>query len=591
LLDVLTPPLNAKEILANKRAIRRQLAGQDGLLEKRIALLSGSTIGEIKNILELFLLGQGIRPVFFEGQYGLFYEDLVFDNPALREFAPDILYIHTTSKNIAQWPAPGMDSARREALLASEYGRWSQMWDAAAERYGCVVLQNNFEMLPYRVMGNMDAAHPNGRLRFISDLNARMYAYREQSSRFYINDIHYLSALFGLDAWQDARAWYLYKYALALDAIPLLSHSLATIIKAVYGKNKKALMLDMDNTLWGGVVGDDGPENIRLGPETPEGMAFSDFQKYVRAVSGTGVMLGICSKNDEQNALSGLEHPASALKREDFVSFKANWDPKHVNLEQAAGELNIGLDSVVFADDNPAEREIVTGFLPQVEAVPLTAPEDYVKTLDRQGYFEVAALSADDVNRNKTYQQNAQRAAAQALFSDYGEYLRSLEMVCRVDRFRAGNIGRVAQLINKTNQFNLTTLRLSEAEVQQRAEDPGYIGLCGQLTDRFGDNGIVIVLGARVNGDAAEMELFLMSCRVFKRRLEQVLLSEMIARLKRMGVRTLTGVYSPTAKNALVKDFYAGQGFKEIAEGRYELALDTYTQANDDVMEIQSYDA
>jgi tRNA(Ile)-lysidine synthetase-like protein len=322
-------------------------------------------------------------------------------------------------------------------LLASEYGRWSQMWDAAAERYGCVVLQNNFEMLPYRVMGNMDAAHPNGRLRFISDLNARMYAYREQSSRFYINDIHYLSALFGLDAWQDARAWYLYKYALALDAIPLLSHSLATIIKAVYGKNKKALMLDMDNTLWGGVVGDDGPENIRLGPETPEGMAFSDFQKYVRAVSGTGVMLGICSKNDEQNALSGLEHPASALKREDFVSFKANWDPKHVNLEQAAGELNIGLDSVVFADDNPAEREIVTGFLPQVEAVPLTAPEDYVKTLDRQGYFEVAALSADDVNRNKTYQQNAQRAAAQALFSDYGEYLRSLEMVCRVDRFRA----------------------------------------------------------------------------------------------------------------------------------------------------------
>lgn len=591
MLDVLTPPLEPREIIENKRAIRRQLVGQEGLLEKRVALLGGSTIGEIKSILELFLLAQGIRPIFYEGQYGLYYEELAFDNPALQAFAPDIIYIHTTNKNITEYPKPGMDRAQREQLLESAFGRWSHMWCAAAERYQCVIIQNNFEMLPYRVMGNMDVVHANGRLKFINDLNARMYEYQRQTPRFYVNDINYLSALFGLDNWHDLRNWYLYKYALALDAIPLLCHNIASITKAVYGKNKKALILDMDNTLWGGVIGDDGVQNIRLGMETPEGMAFTDFQRYVKAVSETGVMLGVCSKNDEKNAMEGLNHLASELKREDFVSFKANWEPKHVNIEQAASEINIGLDSMVFADDNPAERQIVRGFLPQVEAVPLSNPEEYVRVLDRQGYFEVVALSADDLNRTNAYQQNILREAAQAQFQSYDDYLKSLNMICRVDKVHAGNIGRVTQLINKTNQFNLTTLRLNEGEVGTRTESTDYVMLCGQLLDRFGDNGIVIVLSAYITGEEAEIELFLMSCRVFKRQLEQAMLQEMVIRLKKAGIKRIKGVYLPTTKNALVKDFYAEQGFSNTIEGQFELDIEDYSQTKDFAMEIIRYDA
>lgn len=591
MFDILTPPLDPREIIGNKRAIRRQLIDQEGLLEKRVALLSGSTIGEIRNILELFLLAQGIRPIFYEGTYGSYYEELTFDNAVLSSFAPDIIYIHTTNKNIAEYPSPAMNQAQRDELLESTLRRWQQMWSAAAERYQCAIIQNNFEMLPYRVMGNMDAVHANGRLKFIADLNAAMYEYQQKTPRFYVNDINYLCALFGLDSWHDMKNWYLYKYALALDAIPMLCYNIASIVKAIYGRNKKALVLDLDNTLWGGVIGDDGVQNIRLGSETPDGMAYADFQRYVCAVSETGVILSVCSKNNEKIALDGLNHPSSILKRENFISFKANWEPKHINIEQTVRELNIGLDSVVFVDDNPAERQIVKGFLPQVETVPLSEPEEYIRDLDRQGYFEVVALSADDINRNAAYQANIQREAAQALFQSYDDYLRSLNMECRIDKCHAGNIARITQLINKTNQFNLTTLRLNEAEVKLRASSLDYIVLCGQLLDRFGDNGIVIVASAHIVGDEAEMELFLMSCRVFKRQLEMVMLHEMVIRLKRAGIKRLKGIYIPTAKNVLVKHFYVEQGFTEKGEGQFELSLEDYSKTDDFAMEIIRYDA
>lgn len=591
--ELLTPPFDADAIFTRKRAIRRELADREGLLEKRIALLGGSTIGEIRTILEIFLLNQGIRPVFYEGAYASFYEELAFENPALEDFGPDIIYIHTTFRNLTDYPLPGMSSLQREALLESTARRWQTVWATAAERYQGVIIQNNFEMPPYRIMGSMDAVHANGRLRFIRDLNSIFHDYQLKTPQFYINDIHYLSALAGLDQWHDSRSWYLYQYALAPAQIPFLCHSLASIIKAVYGFNKKALMLDMDHTLWGGVIGDEGVTGIRLGAETPEGMAFQDFQRYVKALSETGIMLGVCSKNEEENALEGLGHPSSLLKREDFVSFKTNWSPKHQNLEEAAQELNIGIDSFVFADDNPAERQIVQGFLPQVATVPLSAsePEASIRLLDRRNFFEVISLSQDDINRNEAYRGNLRREVARASFEDYQDYLRSLEMVCRIDGIHTGNRERVTQLINRTNQFNLTTLRLNEGEVEMRSASPHYLMLCGRLEDRFGDNGIVLVLSAHLAGKEAEMELFLMSCRVFKRGLEDVMLHEALIRLRQAGIERVRGLYLPTAKNGLVKDFYKDHGFAQTGEGRFELDLEEEPVLQDRVMEIIRNDA
>ena len=593
MLDSLTPPFDFNRILANKRAIRRQLVDREGLLEKRIALLGGSTLGEIRTILELFLLDRGIQPVFYEGAYASYFEELAFPNPALSDFAPDIIYVHTTFRNLTQFPHPAMTPEEREDLLTSTYVGWKGMWEAAAERYGAVIIQNNFEMPPYRVMGNMEAVHPNGSLRFIEDLNGRLYQYQRETARFHIQDINYLSALAGLDSWHDEKNWYLYQYALGLPAIPLLCHSLSSMIKALYGLNRKALILDMDNTLWGGIIGDDGLTGIELGPETPQGRAFADFQAYAGALSDRGVLLGISSKNDEANALEGLNHPSSRLKREDFVSFRANWEPKHQNLEAISRELNIGIDSLVFADDNPAERQAVEGFLPQVEVLPLSAlePEASVRLLDRRGYFEMVSLSQDDINRKAAYRDNIEREAIQTSFQDYDHYLRSLEMVCHVDTVHAGNVERVTQLINKTNQFNLTTLRLNQAEVEYRASSPDYLMLCGRLVDRFGDNGLVLVLSARMEGRLAEMELFLMSCRVFKRNLEDVMLHEAALRLREAGVKKLKGLFLPTAKNGPAEDFYKEQGFTDLGQGIYELDLEAGRTCRDFAMEIIRDDA
>jgi FkbH-like protein len=591
MIGELIPPLDPKLIIQSKRALKKQLLSQEGLTQKRIAILCGSTVGEVKNILELFLLQFGIGPVFFEGHYGLFYEDLMFDNPGLASFGPDVIYIHTSVKNVEGYPSPSLSAQERDQFADAAFDRLRGMWDAALNRYKCVLIQNNFEMLPYRVMGNMDAVHTNGRHRFIADLNARMADYQQSHRRFYINDINYLSARIGLDAWFDMGNYYMSKYAMSLLAIPELCHNLAVIIKAIYGKNKKALMLDLDNTLWGGVIGDDGVDNIRLGIESPEGMAFAEFQQYLRALSEIGIVLNVCSKNEEKNALEGFTHPSSVLSREDFAFFAANWEPKPRNIEAAARDLNIGIDSIVFVDDNPAEREIVRQFLPQVEAVELISPETYLATLDRQGYFETVSLSDDDLNRNKAYRENAQRQMDEARFENYGDYLKSLKMVCIVEPFSPKNFARATQLINKTNQFNMTTQRVTEAEVLAMAEDPARIAMCAQLIDRFGDNGIVCILSAGIAGTRATIDLFLMSCRVFKRELEQTLLGELIRRLKLRGVKTLEGVYLPTKRNELVRDFYPSQGFVAVGEGKHELDLDKYEQNREAVMEIENHDA
>lgn len=558
-------PFDGAMILQKKRALKRKLLEKDGLVPKKIAIMSGSTIGEIKNILELFLLDAGIRPEFYVGGYALYYENLVFDDGSLAAFAPDVIYIHTSAQNITDWPSQ-FDSAEAAAQkLENTYARFEQVWQAAA-RFGCPVVQNNFELPSYRIMGNRDAVDVRGRVRFVNELNARFAAYAEKTPNFYLHDLCYLAASVGLDNFFSPSVWYAYKYAMDTQYIPLLCHSVTRIIKSLFGKNKKSVVLDLDNTLWGGVIGDDGPEGIALGKETPAGMAYTEFQAYLKELSGLGVMLNVCSKNEEKNALEGFERADSVLKRDDFLCFKANWDPKHINVAAIAKELNILPDSFVFMDDNPAEREIVRREVPGVTVPELTAPEMYISAIDKAGWFEVTTLSGDDRKRNEMYKQNMQRAAAQASFGDYNDYLRSLEMTCEAGAFDLPHAERITQLINKTNQFNLTTRRYTAAEVEKLIGNPDYITLYGRLVDKFGDNGIVTALIAHVRGDEADIELWIMSCRTFKRNLEHAMFDLLVEECAKRGVKRINGVYLPTAKNLLVSDFYATIGFEKTGE-------------------------
>ncbi len=572
--------LSDAQIMQSKKALRRQLLAQEGLTEKKIAILSGSTVGEIKNIYELYLLYHGIKPVFWVGQYNRFYEDALFGDSSLAAFAPDLIYIHTSNKNISVWPEPtdSQDAVRQK--LDDCFGRFTAVWDALQKQYACPIIQNNFEPLNYRLFGNNDAVYENGRLHFTERMNALLYDYIREHTGVYVNDIAYLAACYGLDRWADPRYWYLYKYALSTEAIPALCRSVAAITKSIFGKNKKALALDLDHTLWGGVIGDDGIENLQLGIETPTGYAFSDFQQYIKSLASMGVILTVCSKNEEQAARSGFSHPASVLSEEDFVLFQANWKEKSTNLMQAANALNILPDSIVFVDDNPAERDLVRLHAPEITVPELPGdPSCFIPALDRMGYFETTSLSADDLKRNAFYKANFKRQQEALSFADYEDYLRSLHMVCEYSGFQ--NIARITQLVNKTNQFNPTTRRYTETEIAGIAADGSYITISARLTDQYGDNGIVSALIGHKQDSLLKIDLWVMSCRVFKRQLELAMIDELVRRCQKAGILKIHGFYYPTAKNAFVANLYAQLGFTAVGESVWEFNIpDAYKQKN-----------
>lgn len=586
-------PFDPQLILKKRRSIKKELlSGKNSFIDKKIAVLGGSTTHDIISITELFLLNCGIRPIFYESEFGQWWQDAMFCPQELLEFSPDVVFIHTSSRNITSFPAVSDSDEQTDKLLDAEFARFESAWQALKDKFGSVIIiQNNFELPYFRLLGNSDTSNKRGHTNFINRLNMKFADYAAANSGFYINDINYLSADYGLSRWSAPFYWHMYKYCLALDAIPEFSFNLASIVKSIYGKNKKALALDLDNTLWGGVVGDDGVEGIEIGHETSMGQVYSEFQKYLKDVSSIGITLNVNSKNEHENAMAGLNHPESTLKPKDFIVIKANWETKDRNLFAIAKELNIGTDSIVFIDDNPAERAMVTASLPETEAPDIGSPESYIGILDRSRFFEVTELSSDDVKRNEMYRQNAARAAEQTQFADYGDYLRSLNMKAVIRDFEPVYIPRIAQLTNKSNQFNLTTLRISESEMEIISKDDRYIRLYGKLSDKYGDNGVITVVIGQKENDKLHIKLWLMSCRVLKRDMELAMLDSLVDAAKAQGIKKLYGYYYKTAKNAMVKEFYATLGFKKLSEtedsSEWELDISDYQNKNK-VIEVEN---
>ncbi len=552
----------------SKKLKKQLLESRTDFLTKKIAVLGGSTTHDIIRVLELFLLDQGIRPQFYESEYAQYWQDVMFDNPELVAFAPDLIYIHTSNRNVTSYPAVTEQAEQIDALLEEQYEHFRALWEKIADKYHCPVIQNNFEYPFYRVFGNQEAVYVQGRISFLNRLNEKFYQYAREHTGFYIHDINYQAAAYGLDKWADPFYWHMYKYAMCMQAIPAFAYSLSNIIKAVFGKNKKSLVLDLDNTLWGGIVGDDGVENLEIGQETSMGQVYAEFQRYLKAQKEIGVMLNINSKNEYENAVAGLEHPEGILKPDDFILIKANWEPKSKNIVEIASEMNVLPDSLVFVDDNPAEREIVAAQVPGVAVPAIGTPEQYIRVLDHAGFFEVTELSEDDRKRNEMYKANLERQRQQSSFGDYREYLRSLQMKGTIRPFEPMYMARIAQLTNKSNQFNLTTKRCTQSEIEQFAAAKDYLTRYGKLEDKFGDNGVVSVVIGRKDAAAGalHLDLWLMSCRVLKRDMEYAMMDSVVEACQACGIGTIYGYYYPTAKNGMVKEFYASLGFVKIRE-------------------------
>ena len=563
-------PFDSEYILKKSKKLKRELLESGtGFLSKKIAVLGGSTTHDVIRVLEVFLLNRGIQPVFYESEYAQYFQDVMFDNPELTEFAPDLIYIHTSNRNVTKYPSPADAPKQIDVLLEEQYEHFRVMWDKIAEKYHCPVIQNNFEYPFYRILGNQEAVFVQGRISFLNRLNEKFYQYAREHEEFYIHDINYISAAYGLDKWCDPFYWHMYKYAMCMQAIPEFAYNLSNIIKAIFGKNRKSLVLDLDNTLWGGIVGDDGVENLEIGQETSMGQVYSEFQGYVKAQKDIGVMLNVNSKNEYDNAIAGLNHPDGILKPEDFILVKANWEPKSRNIAAIAEEMNILPDSLVFVDDNPVERDIVGAHVPGVAVPEIGTPEQYIRVLDHAGFFEVTSLSEDDRKRNEMYKANIEREKQQQKFGDYREYLLSLEMKGTIKPFEAIYVARIAQLSNKSNQFNLTTRRYTQSDIERFANDKNYITRYGKLEDKFGDNGVVSVVIGRKDGaeKVLHLELWLMSCRVLKRDMEYAMMDSVVQACQACGIGVILGYYYPTAKNVMVKEFYAAMGFTKIQEG------------------------
>ena len=541
----------------------------------RLALLASSTVQHLVPGLRVGALRHGIDLSVHEGDYGQYRQELMDADSSLHAFQPEAVLLALDSYHLA---AAGSAESSLEILRTC----WQQI-----RNLGAIAIQQTFLPLQARLAGNNEHAMADSPATVVEAVNASLR--HEPGVLLLAADA--AAAADGTAQWHDPVLWHRAKQEVHPRVSHIYGELAGRLLGAVRGRSRKCLVLDLDNTLWGGVIGDDGLEGIQLGQGTAMGEAYVAFQRYALRLEQRGIILAVCSKNDEVNALEPFnKHPDMVLKCGDIACFIANWQDKASNLRSIAQRLNIGLDALVFADDNPFERNLVRQELPEV-AVP-ELPEDpafYAQTIADGGYFEAFAVTEEDRERGRQYQASLAREELRAGATDLEGYLRGLDMELIVRRFDAVGIPRITQLINKTNQFNLTTCRYTEQEVGAMAADENVIPLQFRLLDRFGDNGTVAVLIGKHVADAIELDTWLMSCRVLGREVEQACLNAMGTAARATGAARLTGLYRPTAKNSMVSDLYARLGFTLVPAGaedvgdagatRWELLLEHWRPA------------
>jgi FkbH-like protein len=553
---------------------------------RRIAIVGTGTLPLWTDALGPTLFAAGVRAEIFTGDFNQYQQEILDPGSALAAFRPEIVVLAVDHRALGVADL----SSDRSAVVDAAIERFRPLWRTCQERFGAAVVQGNFEVPELDPFGALSGLLPGGRARVIQEINLRL-ADAARDAHVAVFDLNEAAALFGKRRWNDTSMWIAAKQYPAAEAVPFMARRLAAHIRAVCGLTSKCVVLDLDNTLWGGIIGEDGLAGIRLGGDA-EGEAYTAFHRYLLGLKRRGIPLAVCSKNNEADALSVFrEHPESVLRESDFAVLLANWEPKPDNLRRVATMLNIGLDSLVFVDDNPMERNFIRKELPEVEVPEL--PDDpalYAEALHRAQLFDALTFTDEDLHRAESYRQNAERATLAAGTADVGDYLASLGMKIELRPFDEANLPRIVQLINKTNQFNLTTKRTTAGEVEGWMRDPSCYTQFMRLTDRFGDSGLTGVMVAFREADAMRIETWLMSCRVLGRRIEDAMLASVCAFARAAGVRAVLGEYKATAKNAQVKDLYPRFGFETRQEGAdgslYELPIERFPKPPDGLFEI-----
>jgi FkbH-like protein len=532
------------------------------LRKARIALLGSFTTRLIKPLLELAAFRDGVAAEVYEAEYGMVHQEVLDPASGLRAFRPDVVILATSWRD-ANLPPLSADPA---AAVESAVAPLVALWRVIRDEMRAHAIQHNFDVPLVDSYGHLGASLPGGRGRVLRRANQALLD--AAGTGVSVLDFDSVAAEFGKAAWSDEGLWYRAKQHPAPAAIPLLVDHYMAHVRAVLGLTKKVLVLDLDNTLWGGIVGEDGVEGLKLGVTDAEGEAHTDLQRYARELRDRGVVLAVCSKNNEADAREPFERSAEmVLKLDDIAVFRANWSDKATNIRDIAAALELGTDSFVFLDDNPTERAWVRSQLPEVMVPEIGSDAArYLALLHRHHAFDALALSEEDRLRAADYAANARRSELMKSAGDLEEFIANLQMSATVAPVDELNLPRAAQLVNKSNQFNLTTRRYTEEQLRAESQRPDAVVRTFKLRDRFADNGLIGVMIGRERREESTLEIdtWLMSCRVLGRRVEEFMVGVMMQAAIDRGLSRVVGRYLPTAKNALVKDLYPRLGFTPI---------------------------
>jgi FkbH-like protein len=565
--------LSAEQVDRAGRLIRKEIAaGHEERRPLKIVVLGQLTTSWLATSLTAVAWGEGAVTLVTEGGYDTIIQDL--SQLEASQARPDVVVL-------VPWSQRLLAGDLTAASVADEVNLWSQAWRMVRDGLGARILQVGYDWVVPSARGTYLDGQPTGHVHAVRSVNQSLRDNLPPGAFFL--DLEQVSGAFGRDSFYDMRRYYWTKQPFGENGTLSLARQIWSGARALTTGPKKVLVLDLDNTLWGGVVGETGPLGVALG-DSPDGEAFRAFQVHCKSLARRGIVLAVASKNNPDDAREVFEqNPDMVLSLSDFAAFEACWDPKALSIKRIAETINLGLDSFVFFDDNPAEGELIRQALPDVEVVDVpTDPSEYVRALQSGGWFETTGLTKDDEARAQQYAVERQRRELQQSYTSLDDYLRSLEMWADVREISEIDLLRVVQLMAKTNQFNLTTRRHTREEVVELIGRPGSFGWTLRVQDRFGDYGLVAVVVGVPAADpgTVRIDTWLMSCRVIGRTVEEFTFGIILSEARRLGYSRIQGEYIPTKKNVLVSELYDRLGFVRLpvcedAVARYELNVDS----------------
>lgn len=554
----------------------------------RIALLSDAASQQFVPILTALLVRAGIAAEIYEGGFDAIDIEAYNAASELYCFDPEVVVILNCVQALRMRFAETNGSPVEfvDEILA----RITAVWGQLQKHSRAIIVQSTFALPGERIFGNLDLKVPQSFYSVVSTINLQIAAAARQSPGVLLNDVEYVASWVGRKSFFDDRYWDMWKSFCALEHLPCVVQNIVDIVVAQGGRVAKCIVCDLDNTLWGGVIGDDGVNGILLNAHG-DGEAFYRLQLFLRELRRRGVLLAVCSKNEETNAKAPfLRHPDCVLKLSDFAAFVANWRDKANNIRQIQQELNIGFDSMVFLDDNPFERNLIRETIPEMIVPELPEdPSEYVRFLAELNLFEVPSFSPEDLERSEMYTREAERRQAAAAYDNVDDFMRSLNMKLEIARFDEFHLPRIAQLFQRSNQFNLTTQRHSEAACAAMMRSSDLMPLYARLSDRLGDHWLIGIVVLENSGKELAIRDWLMSCRVLARGVEQQMMNEVFSIARSIGVERVTGHYIPTAKNGMVCDFFAKFGFHQLSLQAGEEGTTHWSHSPADYMEQSTF--